>query len=491
MPFNRSWAAIHAVVARLKRRRDRLEGEAAERYRTLVDLAPDGIVVTEVTGVILFCNSALAHIVGAPDAASLIGRNELEFVHGDDVEMMRQRLAELAAGRTVPWMVKRWVRLDGTVIHVECAQVLITFGGSPRIEGLVREITGRVEAQATLDSSRRRLQAMFDTSLDAVLFFDSAGHYVDANPAAAKALGQTREEILQKSVGDFAATPQWRKVIVAAVQEAFARGSSSGEGAMVRRDGTPRWIAFRIRADVLEGLHIMVVRDLTEAKEAEGAMRQLSGRLFRVQDEERRRLGRQLHDTTGQNLAALRMNLMRIRRLPVSSDPAVAESLGESLALVDESIAEVRTLSYVLHPPLIDDAGLVAALRWYASGFEARSGIAVRLDVPDDLERLPRDVETTIFRIVQEALTNVQRHSGSRVARIRVTPGDDGVQVEISDEGKGIAAELRGQDEKLYASGVGMAGIRQRVIELGGKMDIIWGGVGMTILVELPTTPSA
>jgi PAS domain S-box-containing protein len=227
------------------------------------------------------------------------------------------------------------------------------------------------------------------------------------------------------------------------------------------------------------------IRDITERKTAENAIRQLSSRLLRSQDLERRRIARELHDTTAQNLTAIRLNLARINGSPAAAVSQFAEPLAESISLADEVISQIRTLSYLLHPPLIDEVGLSDSLRAYARGFEERARIKVTLDIPGDL-RLPHDVELTVFRIAQEALTNIQRHSGSKVARISIVKQPPGIRLSVEDEGSGIPPQLRTHQEALFASGVGIAGIRERARELGGSVQIESSDRGTTVIVTLP-----
>lgn len=155
--------------------------------------------------------------------------------------------------------------------------------------------------------------------------------------------------------------------------------------------------------------------------------------------------------------------------------------------MTDQSIAEVRTLAYLLHPPLIDEAGLLPSLQWLSRGFEERSGIKVTLEAPEELDRLPGESETALFRIVQEALTNIQRHSGSAVAHIRLSPQSKHLQLEIEDQGHGLPEHLRGQGaDTLAAAGVGIAGMQQRIRELGGNLEIASTDHGTKIAVTLP-----
>jgi len=450
--------------------------EANERYRTLVELAPDGIVVTDDEGKIVFANPALARIVGAAEASSLIGRNSLDFLPPEDQPNAERRVAQLMSGQSTPWIVTRAIRLDGGTIHVERAGVPLRRGNRRFAQGFVRDVTEREE-------SRRRLQALFDNAIDGIVFIDSGGHYIDANPAACELLGYTREELRKMKVGDLT-QPDQREDVFSKWDDVQAGRKLNGEGTLHLRDGRIREIEYRVSPNVLPGLNFSILHDVSAAKNAERSLAQLSTRLLRSQDDERRRIARQLHDTTAQNLAALRLDLSRISR---SADSTIKVLVDESIALVDQSIMEVRTLSYLLHPPLIDEAGLLPSLRWFTRGFEERSGIKVTLDAPESIDRLSPESETAVFRIVQEALTNVQRHSGSAVAHIRIARNQDGIGLEVSDEGNGLPKHLRDQgDAALAGAGVGIAGMQQRVKELGGNMRIESRGRGTTLAVTLP-----
>ena len=172
--------------------------------------------------------------------------------------------------------------------------------------------------------------------------------------------------------------------------------------------------------------------------ESEQQLHALAGRLMHTQDDERRRIAQMLHETTAQDLAALKMHLARLHRTNDSLSDADRAALAESMSLAEQSITEVRTLSYLLHPPFLDEMGLVSALRWYAGGFGERSGITVDLDLPESFERLPLDTETALFRVVQESLINIHRHSGSQTARIRLRRDAETLVLEIEDQGHGV-----------------------------------------------------
>jgi len=223
---------------------------------------------------------------------------------------------------------------------------------------------------------------------------------------------------------------------------------------------------------------------------ANGNLRELSARLLQLQDDERRRIARELHDSVGQTLAALAMNLSAVR-LDVERLTTIAHALTDSENLVRDMSTEVRTISHLLHPPLLDEAGLASALRWYVEGFVLRSKIKVELDLPEDFGRLPRESETAIFRVVQECLTNIHRHSESPLARIRLRHRGHEVLVEIADKGKGIPPEKMQQLASTGAPGVGIRGMRERLRQLGGTLEINSNGTGTVVVVHLPITETS
>jgi PAS domain S-box-containing protein len=217
---------------------------------------------------------------------------------------------------------------------------------------------------------------------------------------------------------------------------------------------------------------IGTTEDVTERTERETELRRLSRQLLHARDAEQRRIARDLHETAVQSMAALKMMLGRIGNLLPKSNKQARDLARSATAVADEIIREVRTISHLMHPPLLDEGGLYPALHWYARGFSERSGIAANLEMDEGFGRLPRDTEIAIFRIVQEALTNVHRHSGSHDAVIRVAGSDAGVRVEIEDHGKGMPVFSGPAGEKDVQLGVGTAGMRERVAQLRGTFEI-------------------
>jgi signal transduction histidine kinase len=217
------------------------------------------------------------------------------------------------------------------------------------------------------------------------------------------------------------------------------------------------------------------------------ALRQLSGRLLRLQDEERRRIARELHDTTGQSLAGLAMNLTLVKDSAPKLSPKARACLSESLELAEKCSREIRTLAYLLHPPLLEEVGLGSALQWFVDGYTQRTGIDVDWEIPPQLGRLPGDVELALYRVVQEGLTNIHLHSGSKKAQICLKCRPDQVLLTVADEGRGLPPGLRERGGRRGAKlGVGISGMRERIRQLGGQFEIISGSKGTTLNVIVP-----
>jgi signal transduction histidine kinase len=229
----------------------------------------------------------------------------------------------------------------------------------------------------------------------------------------------------------------------------------------------------------------------TQADELEQAIQQrmaslseLSGRLLRAQDEERRRVSRDLHDGVGQSLAVLKMELSQAARSVGQVD---ANKLQDWMHLVDEAVREVRAVSFLLHPPMLDLSGLCSAIREYAGGFDKRSDMTIHVEIPECPFRLSSDQETALFRVVQECLVNAHRHSKARNVWIRVKPEDGAFQLEVEDDGQGIAHLNPGHaPEARISLGVGITGMRERMRELGGRLDIRSGSQGTRITASVP-----
>jgi two-component system, NarL family, sensor kinase len=220
---------------------------------------------------------------------------------------------------------------------------------------------------------------------------------------------------------------------------------------------------------------------------AEEQLRQLSLRLMTLRDNERRRIARDLHDSLGQLLTAVKMNVAYLGRNALTLDECGRKVLAESKELVDTSLQEVRTLAHLLHPPMLDEMGLLPAIRWFVSGFSQRSGIDVQLELPESLRRLRADLETAAFRVIQESLTNVHRHSRASAAKVRFTTNNSELNLVVHDNGHGIdSTELQKFREARGDVGIGITGMRERIRELGGTLSICSDQSGTTLSVRVP-----
>lgn len=300
---------------------------------------------------------------------------------------------------------------------------------------------------------------------------------------------------------------------------AAKEGRFEEEGWRIRKDGSRFWASVTITAIKDDSSKVLgfakVTRDVTERmqtqkaleeevderrdaerrfQKSEMSLRQLSLHLLRTQDEERRRIGRDLHDSLGQYLAVLKMKLDSVASQITQKEGALAQEFSQCTRLMDDSIKEVRTVSYLLYPPMLEEMGLRSAIPWYLDGFSARSGIKATFEIQSTFGRLPRESELALFRVLQESLTNVHRHSGSPTAHVRLLAKGKMVILEVEDSGKGIAAELLAEfcHEWIGGLGIGVRGMNERMRQLGGRLDLASneGGTTLTAMVPAETTSS-
>lgn len=284
----------------------------------------------------------------------------------------------------------------------------------------------------------------------------------------------------------FKDTPKWWDVVLSPIRDA--------EGRVVKllassRDVTERKQIEIVGRETTAKLAAMVDEqtadlrhEIGERRKAEEELRALSSKLLTLRDNEQRRIARDLHDSVGQLLAAIAMSLAVVSEESTKLSSTAEKSLSSSVDLVHETVREIRVVSQLLHPPLLDEAGISAALRVYAEGISARGSLKVDLHIAEDFGRLSIEMETAIFRIVQECLTNIYRHSGSKTARIELARLRDEVRVEISDQGKGMP--------ESKSLGVGLRGMKERVAQFGGDVAIHSSGMGTTVVARLPLTPA-
>ncbi|MGH9401392.1 MAG: PAS domain S-box protein [Terriglobia bacterium] len=348
--------------------------------------------------------------------------------------------------------------------------------------------------ERALRQNAEQFQLMVESVLDYAIFMLNPEGFISSwNPGAVRIKGYKASEILGKHFSAFytpedvqAGKPE------RGLKTASVEGRFEAEGWRVRKDGSRFWAnvvisALRDQKGKLKGF-VKITRDVTEKKKVEEDLYALSSRLLQVQDEERRRLARELHDSAGQTLAVLGMNLAALSEQ--TDQKAFARLAKENQALVDQLTQEIRTISYLLHPPLLDENGVSDALRWYVEGLTQRSGLDVTLELPEDLGGVSRELGLAIFRIVQECLTNVYRHSRSKTAAIRLARDSAGIHAEIEDNGIGIMPDKLNR-LRSPGSGVGLRGMKERIRQFGGSLNIESNGHGTKVSVNIPLPASA
>jgi PAS domain S-box-containing protein len=337
----------------------------------------------------------------------------------------------------------------------------------------------------TLEGSDLPYSTLVERMQQGAAMLDARGCIVYCNLSLAQLLGGTRESVIGRYLHDFVGpedVPSYEKLLHEA-----QTGWSEGEMLLRLPDDGLLFANFSFcllsRDKSATGV---LITDLTAHKQ----QAEFAARLQKIQDDERKRIARELHDSVGQLLAAISMNIEVVKSQAHKLDLEAARAVSDNTILVQQVSNEIRTLSHLLHPPLLDVAGVASALRWYVDGFAERSKIKVDLEIPDDLGRLSPNIEITIFRIVQECLTNIHRHSGSATAAITLSQNGNTLLLQVKDSGKGISSEKQ-QELTLGRGGVGVEGMRERLRQLGGSLEIKSTGTGTEVSAALPLAQAA
>jgi len=352
-----------------------------------------------------------------------------------------------------------------------------------RLEELVRERTQQLEQNTAQLAYQAKL---LDLANDGIFIRTADDKISYWNEGAERLYGWTSGEVLGRGVHEILHTE-----FPVPLSEIMQADRWEGELRHTTKDGfqitvASRWTTLRDHNGKSVGW-LEINTDITARKRAEAAARSLSGRILTLQDDERRRIARGLHDSLGQYLTALKMNIDILQN---SNDNAKLAS--DYSEILDKCLTETRTISHLLHPPLLDEAGFGSAARWYVDGFSQRSGIKVNLNLPSNLGRMHRDVEVALFRAVQEGLTNVHRHSGCSVVDVSLSLTVKQLRLEIKDDGRGIPQKrLRRLIEGAAEAGVGLAGMRERIRELAGSLEIRSDQAGTTLAICVPVESTA
>jgi PAS domain S-box-containing protein len=345
------------------------------------------------------------------------------------------------------------------------------------LEDRVRERTSALE-RTTAEVVEKA--ALLDLANDAIFVKTATGEISYWNQGAERLYGWKMSEALGHAPADLL-----KSEYPVPLAEIESKNEWEGEIHHTTRSGNriivaSRWTTLRDENGVALGW-LEINTDITARKRAEEAARSLGGHILTLQDEEHRRIARGLHDSLGQYLTALKINLDVLAATDGNS-----ATLSECANIADRCLTETRTISHLLHPPMLDEAGLGSAVRWYVDGFAQRSGIHVNLDLPLELRRMDRDVEVALFRAVQEALTNIHRHSGASVVDVALTVHDQKIRLRITDNGTGIPHDRLRSLIDGTAGGIGIAGMRERMRDLSGSLDLQSSPAGTTLVFSIP-----
>ena len=518
-----SGAATPNVDSRDISARNRAE-RAMNLLAAIVDSSDDAIISKNLDGVMTSWNKGAERLFGYT-AEEAIGQHITLIIPLDRRDEEKDILARLKRGERVDHFETVRIRKDRTLLDISLtiSPVKDAAGCVVGASKVARDITERRQVEQAL--AERAL--LLDLSNDAILVRDGADRVTYWNKSASDLYGYTREEALGRVSHELLHT-EFPEPLDRITERLHSDSRWTGELIHRRKDGNQivvmsRWVLNRDDRGNLKCV-LETNNDITQQKQSERALREsenrlraltdtletqvrirteqlvqrnaevlmqaeqlrdLSHRMMLIQDEERRHIARELHDSAGQLLTVLAMDLSTLVRKTQEIAPEIAESAEEARELVHQLTSEIRTTSYLLHPPLLDEEGLEAAISWYVRGLTERSGLDIAFNISERFGRLPREMELAVFRLVQECLTNIHRHSGSKRALIEISRAPEQILLEVRDEGKGISREMLAEIQSR-GSGVGIRGMRERVCQFKGEMTIESSGLGTSFRVTIP-----
>jgi PAS domain S-box-containing protein len=496
--------------------------ESEERFRAILETTPECVKLVASDGTLLHMNSPGLKMIGADCAARVVGRSVYDLIAPEDRDRFREFNKRVCGGEkgALEFDV---VGVAGIRRHMEThAAPLHNPDGSVVHLGVTRDVTARKQAEAALRQHRERFDLMAEASQVGFWFCDLpfeklvwdkrvkdhfwlpadaevtiGTFYERLHPDDRERTRQTIAECIERDAPydiEFRTlAPDGSEKWIRAMGRAFydAKGSpKSFDGLTLdvtdrkRAEDNYRKLAETLDAEVRARTRELEDRNADVLRQSE-QVRELSLRLMRTQDEERRHIARDLHDSAGQTLTVLGISLAQLIHQAECVAPTLAKDGANIQELVQQLHREIRTTSYLLHPPLLDETGLRSALSWYVQGLVERGGLDIDLNVAEDLGRLPADMELAIFRLVQESLTNVHRHSGSKTAQIQISRDEYGVHVEVQDQGRGIEPGRLAEIQSRGA-GLGLRGLRERLRQFQGEITIESNGPGTRVLAIIP-----
>lgn len=500
-----------------QKRTEKALRESEERFRAIVETTPECVKLVSADGTLLHMNTPGLAMVGAHSAEEVVGKNVYDLIAPEDRERFKAFNESICRGRQGSLQFDI-VGLDGKRRHMETHAAPLRNPDETVVDlSVTADISERKQAEELLRRSEERFRALVNASSDVVYRMspdwselgqlDGRGFVADT--------GRPRNDWLNEYIH-----PDDQPLVLEAIREAVrTRNPFQLEHRVRRADGTLGWAYSRAvpllngNGEILEWFG--AASDVTARKEAEEnfrklaqtldaevrartreleeqstRVRQLSWRLLRNQDQERRHIARELHDSVGQTLTVLDINLELFMQEAGYRSSDVASKIEEIQKTVQQLHREIRTTSYLLHPPLLDESGLYSAISLYLQGLRERSRLEVPFEMSEQFGRLPSELELVIFRLMQECLTNVHRHSESKTASIRIVRESNQISLEIKDQGKGMSP-ARLAEIQSGRSGVGISGMRERLRQFEGTMDIESDGAGTRIFATIPLPKTA
>ncbi|HYL84667.1 MAG TPA: PAS domain S-box protein [Candidatus Angelobacter sp.] len=466
-----------------------------ERFRLMADNIDEIFWLLDPKSLgIIYVSPAFEHICERPIASVYADPTSYrEIIHPEDAPHVLAQLALLEKTNefheqfriVCPSGAVKWVEVWGFTAKDGAGKVTA-------LVGTTQDITKRKQTEEAFRRSEELLHAAFDQVAVGFSMTDLQGRFMKVNEAYCRITGYSEQELLSTNYQAITHPQDLPENLELAMSLVAGRTKSMVyEKRYIRKSGELVWVQNSVSAvsdsDGRISGFVALTEDITERKRAEDGVRRLSGHLLQLQDEERRRISRDLHDTTGQDLVAVASTLGNLLTTIPASNRKLRKSIAQCQALADRCIREVRTLSYVLHPPMLDEAGLADAIRHYVSGFAERTGIEVQLKLSVDFGRLAREEEMALFRVMQESLVNIHRHSGSFSASISLDHTPKGVLLEMKDKGRGMPGNGHGRGKTSWlAGGVGIQSMRERMKQVGGQLDIESSMRGTTVRATVP-----
>ena len=491
--------------------------ESEERFRAIVETTPECVKLISADGTLLHMNRPGLKMVGARSADEVVGKSVYDLIAPEDRNRFKAFNESICRGEQGSLQFDI-IGLEGKRRHMETHAAPLRNPDESQVHlAITADISERRQAEELLRRSEERFRALVNASSDVVYRMspdwsemrelDGRGFITDT--------GKPRKDWLNEYIH-----PDDQPIVLRTIREAVrAKSVFELEHRVRRTDGTLGWTYSRavpllnVNGEILEWFG--AASDVTDRKEAEenfrklaqtldaevrvrtreleeqsNQVRALSWRLLRSQDEERRHIARELHDSAGQTLTVLGMSLAQLVQKAGRSAPELATEAEQIQETVQQLHREIRTTSYLLHPPLLDENGLYSAVTWYLQGLLERSDLEVQLDIAREFGRLPREIELVIFRLVQECLTNIHRHSESETASIRIVREPNQISLDIRDQGKGMSSE-RLAEIQSGRSGVGIGGMRERLRQFEGTMNIESGSSGTRVFATIPVPKAA